>query len=340
MPVYLAIIFLLVGFVLLIKGADWFVEGASGVAAKLKIPPLVIGLTVVACGTSAPELAVSLSSAIKGDVGIAVGNVLGSNIVNIFLILGLSALFAALPVQKSSLKIDFPVLIGSSALVVLLGAFDHEIGRIEGIVCVLLWLAYTAVLVWLALRQRKKEAGMCALNEVREQPKPPKKQPEKKGFKGWYEKMCAHTWFLVLITLVGLGIVVGGSQLAVDGATAIAQKLKIDSRIIGLTVVAIGTSLPELVTSVTAARKGEADIAVGNIVGSNIFNVLAVAGLSAAITPLPFASSFTIDGLIALGAAAILTVLCLLRGNKIRRWGGIALLCCFAAYYVYLFVML
>lgn len=337
MDIFWAIVFLVVGFVLLVKGADWFVDGAAGLAAKLRIPQLVIGLTIVAFGTSAPELATSVVSAVKGDVGIAVGNVLGSNIMNILLILGLSAVFTALPVQKDSLKIDLPVLLGASLLIVLFGAFDDEIDRWEGAIMIGIVIAYTLFLVMNALKNRDKQG--VALNDhevVGGEDKEPKK-----GFNAWYEKMKAFTWFLAVATIVGLGIVVGGAMLAVEGATTIAQELGVPQKVIGLTVVAIGTSLPELITSVTAAKKGETDIAVGNIVGSNIFNILMVAGLSAVILPLPFSSegvSFLTDGLIALGAAGLLAVLAYLPKHKVKRWGGIVMLLGFAAYYAYLFI--
>ena len=337
MDIFWAIVFLVVGFVLLVKGADWFVDGAAGLAAKLRIPQLVIGLTIVAFGTSAPELATSVVSAVKGDVGIAVGNVLGSNIMNILLILGLSAVFTALPVQKDSLKIDLPVLLGASLLIVLFGAFDDEIDRWEGAIMVGILIAYTLFLVMNALKNRDKQG--VALNDhevVGGEDKEPKK-----GFNAWYEKMKAYTWFLAVATIVGLGIVVGGAMLAVEGATTIAQELGVPQKVIGLTVVAIGTSLPELITSVTAAKKGETDIAVGNIVGSNIFNILMVAGLSAVILPLPFSSegvSFLTDGLIALGSAGLLAVLAYLPKHKVKRWGGIVMLLGFAAYYAYLFI--
>lgn len=337
MDIFWAIVFLVIGFVLLVKGADWFVDGAAGLAAKLRIPQLVIGLTIVAFGTSAPELATSVVSAVKGDVGIAVGNVLGSNIMNILLILGLSAVFTALPVQKDSLKIDLPVLLGASLLIVLFGAFDDKIDRWEGAIMVGILIAYTLFLVMNALKNRDKQG--VALNDhevVGGEDKEPKK-----GFNAWYEKMKAFTWFLAVATIVGLGIVVGGAMLAVEGATTIAQELGVPQKVIGLTVVAIGTSLPELITSVTAAKKGETDIAVGNIVGSNIFNILMVAGLSAVILPLPFSSegvSFLTDGLIALGSAGLLAVLAYLPKHKVKRWGGIVMLLGFAAYYAYLFI--
>ena len=336
MDIFWAVVFLVIGFVLLVKGADWFVDGAAGLAAKLRIPQLVIGLTIVAFGTSAPELATSLISAFKGDVGIAVGNVLGSNICNILLILGLSAVFAVLPVQKDSLKVDLPMVVGASLLLVLFGAFDNEIDRFEGAIMVAILVAYTLYLILGALKSRKKEGMDLSEHEVIAEG-----EETKKGFNAWYEKMKAFTWFLGVATVVGLGIVVGGAMLAVEGATVIAEELGVPQKVIGLTIVAIGTSLPELITSVMAARKGETDIAVGNIVGSNLFNILMVAGLSAVVLPLPFSSegiSFLTDGLIALGAACLLAVLAYLPKHRIARWGGIIMLAGFAGYYAYLFI--
>ena len=336
MDVFLGIVLLVVGFVLLIKGADWFVDGAAGAAAKLRVPQLVIGLTIVAFGTSAPELATSVSSAAQHSVGIAIGNVLGSNICNILLILGLSSIIATLPVQKDSLIIDLPIVLGASALIIFFGNTNEEIARWEGGIMVAILVAYTAFLIWNALRQRKKEGGMVELNAhevVSETEEAPKGK-----LNAWYEKMKENFWFLIVITIVGLGVVVGGSMLAVEGAKMIATELKIPENIIGLTVVAIGTSLPELITSVVAAKKGETDIAVGNIIGSNIFNILFVAGLSAVIFPLPFApngNSFMIDGIITLGATALLALFIYLPGHKLRRWNGVVLFLGAIAYYVY-----
>jgi cation:H+ antiporter len=327
-PIVQAILLLIVGFVLLVKGADWFVDGAAGLAEKVRIPQLVIGLTVVAFGTSAPELAVSLSSAATSG-GIALGNVVGSNITNILLILGLSAIFTALPVGSSLRKIDFPVLLGVSVLFLLFAVTNDTMERWEGILMAAILVAYTVFLVLHALSQKKR--GL--IEEV-----PEEDEGEKKGFDAWYTKMKEHLWFLLIILVVGLVMVVGGGVLAADNAEIIAKELGVDDKVIGLTVVAIGTSLPELVTSVTAAIKGKTDIAVGNIVGSNIFNILMVAGLSSAILPIAGSSAFLVDGLIALGAAALLATLGYIKGNKINRLGGIILFAGFVAYYVYLFI--
>ena len=333
--IVLAIVLLVDGFVFLVKGADWFVDGAAGLAGKFRIPQLVIGLTIVAFGTSAPELATSVISAGNHSVGIAIGNILGSNICNILLILGLSAIIGVLPIQKDSLKIDLPVLLGASGLIILFGSTGAEINRIEGAIMTVILILYTAFLIVKALKKRDKKGGMVALNDhevVSEKEEP------KKGFNAWYEKMKGFTWFLAVATIVGLGVVVGGAMMAVEGAKSIAGMIGISENIIGLTVVAIGTSLPELITSVVAAKKGETDIAVGNIVGSNIFNILLVGGLSALIFPLPFAPggvSFLSDGLIALGSAVLLAVFAYLRGHKLKRWHGIVLFVLAIGYYVF-----
>ena len=335
--IVLAIVLLVVGFVFLVKGADWFVDGAAGIAEKLRVPTLIVGLTIVSFGTSAPELATSIISATQGSSDIAIGNVLGSNITNILLILGLAAVICPLTVQKSALKIDFPVLLGVSVLVLLLGGIDGTLGYVDGWVMFILSLVYMGFLVWYAIQESKKQTvfeGIDTPHEVTEMTE----ESAEGGFAGWYEKMKGFTWFLVTITFVGLALVVVGALLGViPAAKVIASELGVPENVIGLTVVAVGTSLPELVTCVVAAKKGETDIAVGDIVGSNIFNVIRTLGLSAAIIPLTFSPSFLIDGFIALGAAALLAVLGYMKSHKIKRWGGILMLACFVAYYVYLF---
>ena len=331
-----------VGFVCLIKGADWFVDGAAGIAEKLRVPTLIIGLTVVSFGTSAPELATSIISAAQGGNGadIAIGNVIGSNITNIWLILGIAAVICPLVVQKSALRFDFPVLLGSSVLLLLLGGIDGKIGRVDGIIMFTISLAYMAFLVVYGVRESKKQATMSALNDHEVVQADLDKE---KGFAGqeessWYKKMCKHTWFLILVTVVGLALVVAGALFGViPGAKVVATQIGIPEKVIGLTVVAIGTSLPELVTCIVAAKKGETDIAVGDIVGSNIFNIIRTLGLCAIIIPLPFATSFWVDGIIALLAAIMLAVFGYIKGHKVRRWAGIIMLVCFVLYYVYLF---
>ena len=340
MDIFIAIILLAIGFVALVKGADWFVDGAAGIAEKLHVPQLIIGLTIVSFGTSAPELATSIISAAQGSADIAIGNVIGSNITNILLILGIASVICPLVVQKSTLRIDFPVLLGASILILLLGGFDGVIGHLDGWIMFLLSLAYMGFLIFYAVKESKKQPefqGIDTSHTVAVFEEGEGTEPTTK-FGAWYEKMKTHTWFLVTITFVGLALVVVGALYGViPGATTIAEKIGISEKIIGLTIVAIGTSLPELVTCVIAAKKGETDIAVGDIVGSNIFNIMRTVGLSAVILPLPFASSFWVDGLIALGAAALLALFGYLKGHKVKRWQGIVMLALFLVYYVYLF---
>ena len=296
---------LVIGFVLLIKGADWFVDGASGIAAKMGIPQLVIGLTIVAMGTSAPEAAVSISAALKGSADITIGNIVGSNILNILIILGLAALFAVLHVAKSTVKIEMPFMIVITAVLLLLG-MDGTISLIDGIILLVLFAVFLVYLFMLS----KKQGGDV---------------PEE------HHKELSMGKALLMV-IIGLVLIILGSNLAVDGATAIARIFGMSERFIGLTIVALGTSLPELVTSVNAARKGNADIAIGNIVGSNIFNILFVIGISALITPVPFSLAFIPDMLVAIGAAVLLWVICLV-GKKLNRPCGIIMLVCYALYF-------
>ncbi len=339
--IVLAILFLVVGFVLLVKGADWFVDGAAGIAAKLRIPQLVIGLTVVAFGTSAPELATSVTATISGDLDIAIGNALGSNITNILLILGLSACFCALPAQKNLLVLDLPLLLGSTVLFLLFGYFDNEIGRLEGGILLFSNIAYIVFLVLWAMKKREKEPTMSALNDHEVIVEVGERAP-KTGFAGWYEKMKENTWFLIVATVVGLGLVIGGAMLAVDGAETIAYAVGLSERVVGLTVIAIGTSLPELITCVVAARKGDTDIAVGDIIGSNLSNIMRVIGICALVSPLPFTASsgvtYLVDSLFAIGSVGLLALFVYLPSHKVKRWQGVVMLAAFVAYYIYLFV--
>lgn len=307
MEIFIQLILLAAGFLLLVKGADWFVDGASQIAAKLHIPQLIIGLTIVAMGTSAPEAAVSISAAVKGSADITIGNIVGSNILNILIILGLSALFTPLPVDRSSTRREMPFLAAVSLLLLAMGR-DGVVSRADGLILTALFAAF---LLYLLVRA--------------------KRQPEPGGEGGRQLKL----WQALLLTAAGLTAIVLGSDVAVDAACAIARIFGISERFIGLTIVALGTSLPELFTSVTAARKGNADIAVGNIVGSNIFNILFVVGLSALVTPVPFAAAFWFDGAAAAAAAALLLVFCAVSG-RLQRWHGAVLLAGYAAYFAML----
>ena len=304
------IVILLIGFILLIKGADYFVDGASGVADKFGIPQLVIGLTIVAFGTSAPEAAISISAALKGSTGIAIGNVIGSNIMNVLLILGITSCIVPLAVAKSTVKYEIPFTIFITAVLVVYGAIFGEMNFVGGII---LWALFIGFFVYLIRMSKNSET--------------PEPEEEEK-----------HSIIMLLIFILGgLVAIVFGSNLTVDSATAIAKVFGVTDRIIGLTIVAFGTSLPELMTSVTAARKGKADIAIGNIIGSNIFNILFVLGTTALIKSVPFASKFVVDGIVAIGAVVLLYV-AVAKDGKMGRKAGVTMLVCYAAYFVYLLV--
>lgn len=311
MQIVIQLVLLVVGFVLLMKGADWFVEGASKIADKLGIPQLVIGLTIVAMGTSLPEAAVSITSALKGSAELTIGNVVGSNIMNILVILGLTAVICVIPVQKSTVKYEIPFMIGVTVILAVIGLSDNTVSRLDG--CIL-WAFMIVYLLYL-LRMAKK--GQPAGEEIPEAGKSDK------------------LWKMLLMVVVGGAMIVFGSDVTVNAATALAKIFGMSERLIGLTIVAFGTSLPELVTSVTAALKGKTDIAVGNIVGSNIFNILFVAGSAALITPVVYDSGFLIDSIAAI-AAAVLLLLCVIRKQKMGRLAGVVMLVGYAAYFVYL----
>lgn len=328
MNLFLDFLLLVVGFFMLVKGADWFVDSAAGIAKKLHVPELVIGLTLVAFGTSAPELSVSLTSALKtASVGITIGNVVGSNIMNIVLILGITSLLCRIPCHKNSLVLDIPVMIGATVLFIELGRIGNSFSRMDGIVMVSLLVLYIATLVVISIKQR---TNLFAEDDDGD-------EEEKSGISLWFEKMNGKIWFLFLMVAVGLVLIIYGSDFVVKSATGIAKYFGVSDRIIGLTMIAFGTSLPELVTSITAARKGKTDIAIGNIIGSNIFNILCVAGVTACFVPLSF-EGFQADSFAALGAALLLAFLCYLPGHTIKRWGGILMLAGYASYMAKLFM--
>lgn len=347
------VLLLLVGFVLLVKGADWLVDGAAGIAAKLKVSSLVIGLTIVALGTSAPEMAVSITSAIGGDAGTSIGNVIGSNIVNILLILGICALFTNIPVGKTSRFIEIPFLVATTALFIIFGAVGASFAWWEGLALVMLYAAFMAYTVVMALREKKAMLETATATCVVEEPEAVQTEEVLTGFKGLlqkinakYEQLKNHVWFLIVLTVVGLGFVVWGGTIVVDAATFIAEEaLGIDTIIVGLTVVAFGTSLPELVTSVSAAKKGNMGIATGNIIGSNIANLLLIAGLSFCFggnTVLPNGGNvytFIIDCGVSVLAAAVLWIFSMGKTKSLGKAAGVAMIAILIAYYAYLFLL-
>lgn len=304
---------LLAGLVLLTFGADVLVKGASSLAGSLGISPLVIGLTVVAFGTSAPEMSVSVSSAFKGSAEIAVGNVVGSNICNVLLILGLSAMAASLVVQKQLVRFDIPLMIYGSFIVFLM-SIDGQISRLDGL---LLFAGIVAYTVFLILEARRE--GVAKTDSA--------------------EAIFAQPmWKNVLYIAIGLLMLIVGSQWLVDGAVAIAKHLGLSELVIGLTIVAVGTSLPELATSVMASLKGERDIAVGNILGSNIFNIGAVLGISGLVAPqgLPVAQSLLMVDIPVMILVALLCLPIFLANYTVTRLDGLAFLVSYAAYLVYI----
>ncbi len=320
----LSFVFLLVGFVLLIKGADFFVDGSSGIAKLLKIPSIVIGLTIVAFGTSAPEAAVSIIAGINGSNDIAVGNVIGSNMFNLLGVLGISAIIKPICVDSQIIKKEFPFMIISSA-VLALAAFDAALGsgdvnvisRNEAFTLLILMGIFVYSIVTSALRSRKENGTETADSE--------ESAPKRSLLKS------------VIFTVGGLaGIIVGG-QFVVDSATEIATGFGMSETLVGLTIVAVGTSLPELVTSIVAARKGESDIAVGNVVGSNIFNILFVLAVSAAITPMNINSQGLYDLLILMAISILAYFFCVTK-KKVNRVEGAILVLMYAAYMTFAIV--
>lgn len=309
------------GFVCLVGGADLLVRGAAAIASRLGIAPVIIGLTVVAFGTSAPELAVSVSAGLGGESDLALGNVVGSNIGNILLILGTSAVIGGLAVQQRIVQVDVPLLIGASVLTVLL-ALDNRIGRLDGLLLFAGIVAYTG---WLVRAARSERADVLAEYdesiEVLEG--------------GTKDKPLAVQ---AAYAVAGLVVLVGGSQLLVGGATDLAEAIGLSELVIGLTVVSIGTSLPELATSVLAAVRGERDIAVGNVVGSNLFNLLSVLGATSVVAPdgVPVSDAALRLDLPVMLAATIVLLPIFWNGFVIKRWEGFVLLGFYALYIAFL----
>lgn len=303
------IIILLVGFIFLVKGADWFVDGAATIARKLGIPQLIIGLTIVAMGTSMPEAAVSITAALQQNAGITIGNVVGSNILNIFIILGITSLITNVKIQKSTVLYEIPFMILITIILMIFGITGMKITFIEGVILWILFIVYLTYLFFMAKNGEDQET----------------------------EKNIP-IWKCLIFILIGGILVVKGSDFAVSGASAIARYFGMSERFIGLTIVAFGTSLPELVTSVTAAKRGNAGIAIGNIVGSNIFNILFVIGTTSLICNVPFESKFMVDTIVAIIAGLILW-LGTMKHQELRKPCGIIMLLCYMFYFIYLCLM-
>lgn len=309
-------VWLLIGFVLLIKGADWFVDGSSSVAKLLKVPSVIIGLTIVSLGTSAPEAAVSITAGFTGNNEIAISNILGSNIFNLMMVVGVCAAIKAFQTDRMIMKRDFPISLG---LTVLLGIelMDGRISRIEGGILLLLMVGYIILMVRSALKERKQQSAVDADEEGEKPPMP--------------------AWKSILYIILGLTAVILGGQLVVDNASLIAARFGLSETLIGLTIVAIGTSLPELVTSVVAAGKGESGLALGNVIGSNIFNIIFILGASSALHPIGTGLENIIDTVILLAASALIYVFGL-TGKKVNRWEGLVCILGYIGYTAYIII--
>ena len=319
--IIIPVLYLIVGFVLLVKGADFFVEGASSIAKRMHIPTIVIGLTIVAFGTSAPELAVSLSAAIKGSNDIAIGNVVGSNIFNLLVVIGVSAMISPLTVKRSMIKKDYPLSIFAAVLLgvlcldsVLFHTKETTLGRMDGVSLLVCFVFFMYITVREGLRGRKDA---------------------KKEHEDEVENMSFPIGKSIVLLVVGLAGIVFGGDLSVEGAKEIARAFGLSEALIGLTIVAIGTSLPELVTSIVAAKKGESDIALGNVVGSNLFNIFFILGCSATILPMHVSGTYIYD----IGLLIIVSVLAFIpiaKSKKVGRVMGGVMTLAYVAYTVYL----
>ncbi len=305
-------VLLIVGFLLLIKGADFFVEGSAAVAKKLRVPTMIIGLTIVAMGTSAPECAVSIAASIKGSNAMAISNVVGSNIFNLMVVSGFCALFTPLIVHAKTLKQEFPFSILAAIVMLIAGFIGMTLGRIDGVILLVLFAFFLAWMVKSALKARVNAEDI-----------------EEENVKDLGNLQC-------LLYIIGgiIAIVIGG-DLVVDSATEIARTFGLSENLIGLTIVAFGTSLPELVTSAVAAKKGEVDMALGNVIGSNIFNILFVAGIAATVSPMAFLMENVID-LVILIVMSIVVWSFASTKKKIGRAEGVFMLIIYVAYIVYI----
>ena len=312
----LSFVMLVIGFVLLVWGADKFVEGASALARKMGVSPLLVGLTIVAFGTSMPELAVSVTAALRGANEIAVGNVVGSNVFNLLVVAGLSAVICPLVMDKMLLRRDWPLSIFAAVLLLVAIAPDHVIARWEGAVLLVIFAVILSRQIKAALNDRAQLAAAEA--EAAEEAAEMTKSP-------------VMIWVNIVL---GLACIVLGGQLAVNGATGIARMFGLSETLIGLTIVAIGTSLPELVTSIVAARKGQNEIAMGNVIGSNLFNILLILGVSAVITPIPVQATSITDCLFLIAISVVFYLPA--RKGKLGRLPGALMVASYVAYTVYL----
>lgn len=309
----MAYILLILGFVLLVKGADFFVEGSSSVAKLLRIPTIIIGLTIVAFGTSAPELAVSISASLSGSNDIAVGNVIGSNIFNLMMVLGLCSLLAPMPMDKKILNGDYLYAILAAVVMLLLFGFDHDSSRLDGIILLIMFAYFMEKTVRSALKDRA--AGTDDDDE---------------------EEIKVLSPLLSVVYIIGgMAAIVIGGNLVVDNASLIAASFGLSETLIGLTVVAFGTSLPELVTSMVASKKGENGLALGNVIGSNLFNILFVLATSTTISPMKVDVLSTFDAIFLIAVSALIWLMAK-KDYQIGRMRGVIMVALYLAYTVYI----
>ena len=315
----LAIVFLLAGFVFLVKGADIFVEGSSSIAKKFHVPSIIIGLTIVAMGTSLPEAAVSVTASLANRNALAVSNVVGSNIFNLMVVIGMCAVLTPVAVQKSTLKKDFPFSVFCAVLLLVLGLIGPmQLGHVDGVIFLALFALFIFFMIRSAL-QANREGKKAEIEEI-ESVEEMKIMPLPKS--------------LIFIVLGAAGMIVGG-DVVVNSASNIATRLGMSQTLVGLTIVSIGTSLPELVTSVVAARKNEVDMALGNAIGSNIFNILMVLGIAGAISPIAFLTENVIDIVVLLVFSLIVWIFAWTK-EKLNRKEGLCMLLLYAVYVVYI----
>lgn len=316
-----AVVLLIIGFVFLVKGADAFVEGCSSIARRYHVPSLIIGMTIVAMGTSLPETAVSVTAAVTGNNALAVSNAVGSNIFNLMVVVGACTLFTSVAFQINTLKIDFPISILCAVLLLILGAAGMSLGHIDGVVFIILFLAFILYMIRSAQTSREKnvepgveeEEYLLEAEEIQ-------------------EMSMGKSVIYILLGAVAIAV---GSDWVVDGACTVAAAIGISQTLIGLTVVAFGTSLPELVTSIVAAKKGEVDMALGNVIGSNIFNILMVLGIAAAISPVAFLTENIIDIAVLIVFSVIGWIMAWTK-RELNRKEGIIMLLLYAVYVVYI----
>ena len=316
-----AVILLILGFAFLVKGADAFVEGCSSIAKRFQVPSLIIGMTIVAMGTSLPETAVSITASVTGNNALAVSNAVGSNIFNLMIVVGVCAILTPVAVRRETLKIDFPFSIVCAVLLLVLGAIGMTLGHIDGALFIVLFVIFILYMIKSAQNSRKdnKDMGVeeaeyaLEAEEIQIMPVPKS----------------------IIFIVLGCAAIAFGSDWVVDGATTIAEAMGVSQTLIGLTVVAIGTSLPELATSIMAAKKNEVDMALGNAIGSNIFNILMVLGIAAAISPMAFITENIIDIVILIAFSAIVWIMAWTKHELSKKEGWVMAIL-YAVYVVYI----